>query len=102
MSGLIRLDDANATLSGDLLTSTVVPLIDQGRKLVGSAGPRWTVDMAGVGRVSSVGVALLLDWLRAAEHEGVVFRIRNLPDHLRPIIAVSDLDDLIAPLCAGD
>ena len=46
------------------------------------------------------GVALVLEWLRAAETSGCQLSILNLPEHMRPIIDISDLDPLFAPLIA--
>lgn len=90
--------NACATLSGDLLNNTVVDVIEPGKHLLSKAGARWTVDMSEVGRVSSVGVALILEWLRAANSQNIEFRICNLPDHMRPIIDISDLQPVIEPL----
>lgn len=83
-----------ACLSGDLINDTVVTVIEPGKNLLQKAGDRWTVDMAGVDRVSSAGVALLLEWLRAANAAKVEFKIVNLPEHMRPIIEISDLEPL--------
>ena len=54
--------------------------------------------MSGVGRVSSVGVALILEWLRAANAQNIELKIKNLPQHMRPIIDISDLQPVIEPL----
>lgn len=100
MAELKRIDEHTAELSGDLLHSTVTAVIAPGKKLISAAGDRWTVDMQGVTRVSSSGVALVLEWLRAAETSGCQLSIRNLPEHMRPIIDISDLDPLFVPLIA--
>ncbi|MCY0965560.1 STAS domain-containing protein [Parathalassolituus penaei] len=99
MAALQSLNAGQANLSGDLLADTVVPVLEAGRDLIARSGGQWTVNMSAVERVSSVGVALLLDWIRTAEKAGVTLRIEALPDHLRPIIQVSDLDELFAAFC---
>lgn len=99
MAQLQSVSASQASLSGDLLADTVVAVLESGRTLIARSGGQWTVDMSAVERVSSVGVALLLDWMRCAEAAGVVLRIRALPDHLRPIIQVSDLDEVFASFC---
>lgn len=100
MAELIRVDDHRAELSGELLFETVTPLIREGRDLMAASGGRWCVDMARVSRASSVGVALLLDWIRMAAEANVELRIEAMPSHLKPIINISDLDELFAPLLA--
>jgi phospholipid transport system transporter-binding protein len=89
---------SSASLSGDLLNSTAVGVIEPGKHLLSKAGSEWTVDMSGVGRVSSVGVALILEWLRAANAQNIELKIKNLPQHMRPIIDISDLQPVIEPL----
>lgn len=95
---LVRTDDQNAEVRGDLLNSTVVPVLEQGRALLAAAGGQWTVSLAGVDKVSSAGVALLLEWMREAEKRAVTLRVANLPEHMRPIISISDLDPVFDPV----
>ena len=97
---LTRVDDNRAELSGSLLASTVVSVLPTGEKLIRAAAGEWTVNMAAVTDVSSAGVALLLEWLRCATAAGVSFHIENLPEHMKPIIDISDLDALFEPLLA--
>lgn len=97
---LQRLDDDKAALSGDLLNTTVVSVIDEGKQLLKAAGDVWSLDMAQVERVSSAGVALLLEWLRTANQAGKTLKIDNLPEHIQPIISVSDLNQVFDPLLA--
>lgn len=87
-----------ASLSGDLLNHTIVPVIEPGKQLLAKAGAEWTVDMSGVGRTSSVGVALILEWLRTANAQNTTLKIKNLPQHMLPIIDISDLQPVIEPL----
>lgn len=98
MANLTRINDQRAELNGELLFDSVTPLLSSGRDLMAASGGEWCVDMAGVSRASSVGVALLLDWIRYASQTGVDIRIKAMPDLLKPIINVSDLDELFEPL----
>lgn len=93
-------DDNRAQLSGDLLNTTVVAVVEAGKQQIAQAGSRWTLDMSGVERVSSAGVALLLEWLRAAQQHKVELKIENLPGHMQPILEISDLEPLFEPLLA--
>ena len=97
----LRNTDANrAQLLGDLLNTTVVAVVDAGKQQITQADSRWTLDMSGVERVSSAGVALILEWLRTAQQNNIELRIENLPPHMRPILEISDLEPLFEPLLA--
>lgn len=87
-----------AELSGDLTHNTVVDVLPQGLALLQQAGNQWTVSLQGVGKVSSAGVALLLEWLREATALNKVLYIECLPEHMEPIIRISDLEPVFGPL----
>jgi|AZIK01.1.fsa_nt_gi phospholipid transport system transporter-binding protein len=89
-----------AYLNGDLNSATVTALARQGTELIRNSGGKWSLDMSAVEHASSAGVALLLEWMRVADASGVALTIEHLPDHMRPILAVSDLDDVFKPLLA--
>jgi len=95
---LRKISDQKAELQGDLLNTTVVAVIAPGKTLMAQAGGHWTLDMSGVERVSSAGVALLLEWLRESKRLQQTFKIENLPAHMRPILDISDLEPLFEPL----
>jgi phospholipid transport system transporter-binding protein len=99
---LRKIDNQNAELSGDLTSDTVVSLLAEGRKLIDLADQRWTLEMAGVGKVSSAAVALLLDWIRYAQGKQVEIGFRSVPGHMLPIVEVSDLEPLFDPLVLSD
>src|SRR5690606_18284481 len=88
---------ARAQLSADLTHQTVVDGLPQGLALLQQAGGDWTVKLQEVGRVSSVGVALLLEWLRAATALNKALYIECLPEHMEPIIRISDLEPVFGP-----
>lgn len=98
MAQLQRIDDQHAEVSGDLLLGTVTALLAEGDKLLAAAGSDWTVSLAAVDKVSSAGVALLLEWMRSAARRNVNLHVRDLPEHMRPIISVSDLESLFEPV----
>lgn len=87
-----------AELSGALNHRTVADVLPQGLALLEQAGSTWTVSLAGVEQVSSAGVALLLEWLRAATQQNKTLCIEHLPEHMEPIIRISDLEPVFAPL----
>ena len=56
------------------------------------------VDCSAVTRSSSVGLALLLTFMRDAHHSGRKICLRNLPDDMKKIAQVSQLLDIL-PFC---
>lgn len=89
---------SSASLSGDLLNNTVTDVVESGKHLLEKAGDCWTVNMSDVERVSSAGVALILEWLRHANSNNITLKIQNLPDHMKSIIDISDLQPVFEPL----
>ncbi len=101
MTGTItRVDQNRAEIRGDLDNSTVPALLNEGSVLLQAAAGQWTLDLAAVDKVSSAGVAMLLEWMRQSDAAGISLRIENLPLHMKPIISISDLDPLFEPLLA--
>lgn len=54
-----------------------------------------TVDLSGVERSDSAGVALLLEWWRRARRRGAELRYLNPPAQMRAIIEVSGLSEIL-------
>ena len=57
------------------------------------------VDLGGVGESDSAGLALLIEWLRAARHGGQVIRFANVPAQIEALARISEVEDLI---CGGE
>lgn len=93
-----RLDASRAELGGNLTNESVVSLVAEGNELLKSAQTEWVLDMSQVNKVSSAAVALLLEWLRSAINNRIEFKIEHLPDHMRPIMEISDLNAVFEPL----
>jgi phospholipid transport system transporter-binding protein len=98
------MSEASLTLSADGVLSLVgvldyrsgPALREQGRKLLsGCAQVSVLLDCAGVSKSSSVGLALLLAFMRDAKGAGKQLTLRNLPEDLREIAKVSGLGDLL-------
>lgn len=53
------------------------------------------IDLGGVTRADSAGVALLLEWIRKAEKSGATLRFTGAPSQMRAIINFCALDDVI-------
>ena len=53
------------------------------------------VDCSGLTRADSAGVAVLLDWLAEAKRNARHLRYEGLPDSVRAIARISEVDDLL-------
>ena len=53
------------------------------------------IDLGGVRRSNSAGVALLVEWLREARQRQQVLLFTNVPAQMRAIIEVVDLETLL-------
>lgn len=53
------------------------------------------VDLQGVTRSDSAGVALLVEWMRVAREQERVIRFVNIPHQMLAIARVSSLDDIL-------
>jgi phospholipid transport system transporter-binding protein len=60
-----------------------------------STEPIFRVDLGGVQRSNSAGVALLVQWLGQARRRQVELVFVNIPAQMRAIIAIADLDTIL-------
>jgi len=83
-------------LSGVLDYSTGPLLREQGARLIAGSGTKaLTLDCSAVEKSSSVGLALLLAFMRDARKAGRELSISALPDDMREIAQVSGLLELL-------
>lgn len=88
-SGELRLAGVLDYRSGPLLR-------EQGRALISaSQAPQLVLDCSEVEKSSSVGLALLLAYLRDAQKAKKALKIRGLPQDMQDIAKVSDLLDIL-------
>jgi phospholipid transport system transporter-binding protein len=91
---LIATSPNQAQLSGQLDRLAGKALLEQGRRLIAKSGNNWQVDLAEVTHSSSVGIALLLDWLRYGQRKKVSIEFLNVPQKMRDVIEFSGLSDV--------
>jgi phospholipid transport system transporter-binding protein len=53
------------------------------------------VDLGGVGESDSAGLALLIEWLRAARQGDRAIRFANVPAQIEALARISEVEDLI-------
>ncbi|MNP78835.1 hypothetical protein D3C76_1765420 [compost metagenome] len=69
----------------------------QGKALIdASREPRMVLDCSAVAKSSSVGLSLLLAFIRDAQAAGKACEVRGMPDDMREIAGVYDLDEVLA------
>lgn len=85
----------NWLLEGELSFATVPTVLRHaGADMRGVA--RIQVDLKGVTRADSAGLALLVEWLRESERAGVPISFVNVPVQLLSIARVSGLEKILS------
>ncbi len=87
-AGLVRID-------GDLTVDTVPQLYREGRRLIEQSGGDLRVDLAGVARADSGGLALLVDWLALAAKRGKSLQFINLPAEIQALAGLCEVLPLL-------
>ncbi len=77
-------------VSGELTFSSVSALLAKSSGYFESQD-ELRVDLGTVSHSDSAGVALLVEWMRMAKHQGVQLSFSNIPEQMWAIIEVSDL-----------
>ena len=97
VSAIRMSESGELMLSGMLDYMTGPGLRKQGQALINaSTAPALVLDCSAVTKSSSVGLSLLLCFIRDAEAAKKTVSIRALPDDMREIAEVSGLTELLA------
>jgi phospholipid transport system transporter-binding protein len=88
-------DDDSYLISGELNMQTVPNLLQQVEPILARSQGEVCLDLQGVSRSDSAGLALLVEWLRFARERDRKLSFRNLPEQLRDIARVSGLEELL-------
>ena len=88
--------DGTGRLQGAVSFANMTDLRSAGEALIGGAeGPEVAFDLSGLQEASTLTVALLVAWLRAAEGCGKSLAFRGAPPGLREIAAFSGVEDML-------
>lgn len=87
-------------LSGDIGFANAARVLAEGDAALGNL-KRAEIDLAGVGRVDSACLALLLEWSAAARESGRVVCYRNVPAAISALAGISDVAELLDPEGGG-
>jgi len=77
-------------LPPELTRSQVEPLLRKG-----SAPDSWELDLSGVSRIDSVGVALLLEWNRMARHQNQTLVLDHASPQVRQLLEFYELTPVL-------
>lgn len=81
-------------LRGEVTFSTVPDIWGRSRELF-DASAEMVVDLRDVERADSAGLALLVEWMRAARRRQTAVRFVNMPAQMLAIARVSSLDQIL-------
>jgi len=82
-------------IEGDLDINSVPDRIRREERIFEAGNPIAVVDLARVERADSVGLALLLRWMREAAKRGGAVRYRNVPRSLAAIAGFCSVEHLL-------
>ena len=93
-----RLEPAGATgqfrIDGELDFASVPLLYLRSQEMFPDC-PELTLDLAGVTRANSAGLALLLEWLGQSRRAGRALTFENVPPGLINLAYISELEDIL-------
>lgn len=88
--------DGHFQVSGELSFNTVNTLLAESREqLFAVPAEILELDLGGVNRADSAGLALLLEWMRIARSRNMEIRYHHLPEQLLAIAQAGELEDLL-------
>lgn len=85
-------------LRGDLVLGTAATAHAMGVGAIAAAAPGdLHLDCSGLAECDSAGLAVLIEWCAVAAHRGVRLKFSGLPDRLRRLAQISEVETLLAP-----
>jgi phospholipid transport system transporter-binding protein len=92
---LEKINGQHYALSGELTMKNVPKVALKTASVIGAMNGEVSVDLSGITRADSAGLALLIDWLRIARRAKVSLRFEKLPEQLTQIAEVCDLHSIL-------
>jgi len=81
-------------LSGELVFETVPDVLERSVMMFQS-GVDVDIDLSGVVRADSAGLALLIEWVRRANKQRHKMVFRNMPEQMSAIVGLVGLDEVL-------
>ncbi|EKT4522971.1 STAS domain-containing protein [Pseudomonas putida] len=96
-TGVTMTEPGVLRLAGVLDYRSGPALRKEGKALIAACRePKVVLDCSSVARSTSVGLSLLLGFIRDAQAAGKGWELRGMPDDMRDIAEVYDLDEVLA------
>jgi len=86
--------DGHFALRGELSFQTAIRALDASKGLF-RPHRELEIDLAGVGRVDSAGLALLLEWVSWARSQSRTVRFRNIPQQILSMAQISEVESML-------
>lgn len=86
-------DSAGWKVEGELTFASVPEVQESSLELFSS--PPATLDLAGVERIDSAGIALVIEWARRARLSGAAMHLVNVPAGMTSLARTTGLDRLL-------
>ena len=97
MSEAVSFDrNGDIRVVGELTFATVPDFLLASREWFSTTEKSLAVDLSGVTKADSAGVALMVEWLKLAQAGGLALRFTNLPQQVRDLIRLTGLDSIFA------
>jgi len=93
--GLAKAGNGRWLLEGELSFETVLAVLESSANDL-TDSREIQVDLKGVTRTDSAGLALLVEWLRESERAGNVITFTNVPEQLLAIARLCGLDEILS------
>lgn len=90
-----HLDANRYVIKGELNMQTVPVLAETAHALLAQVNGDLSIDLSAVSRADSAGLVLLIDLQRLARRRQCTIQFAHLPDQLRQILHLSELDDIL-------
>ena len=88
-------ESSRCVVTGDMTFATVPGLIGEVGAICMNASEHLDVDLEGVGRADSAGLALLIEWVRSAHRAGKTLSFHGVPSQMSAIARTSDLEGVL-------
>jgi len=85
-------------LSGELSFSSVPGMLSESQRLLAGhsdSASVITIDLQGVGRSDSAGIALLVEWARNAHSKNIAITFVNMPAQMLALARLSGLEEVL-------
>ena len=94
-ASLETLGEGRFRVSGSLDYETVERILDDDDSLFAGNPAEIEIDLSGVTHTTSVGLALMLEWLRQARSRNIAIRFSNVPAQILGIAKLSQLESIL-------